>query len=160
MALTLGQTKIVTALNNEHVPTMDDAEYWSQGVVGVLLRSPTVKGVFTQKNGGDRVIDGYFPVLVPPAKWQRVQDAIKSRATSGGSSRDTVLNLFTALQRCMYCGSATRYLPTNPSSRTYSACGRTRRPDAARSVPYVAAEKALLDRLMNAQHNGLAVKLQ
>lgn len=154
MAITTGQSRIVDVLNEEGVETMEDAQYWTQGVVGALLRSPAVKGDYVQKNGGERVIEGYFPAVVTKEQWLRVQSAVKARANTGGTKSDKVNNLFSALSRCMYCGSATRFVPTRKGHayihclKAYSKGGCPARP-----FPYNAAETAILDRLMNVQQN-------
>lgn len=147
-----GQTKIVDALNKEGVPTMEDARFWTQGVVGALLRNSSVMGTFTQKRGGTQVIKGYFPTVVPKDEWFAVQDAIKARRTTGGTKSDAVNNLFSGISFCFYCGTRTRFVPTHKGTayvhclKAYSNAGC-----AARSFPYRAAETAILDRLINKQ---------
>ncbi len=148
----LGQTKIVDALNKEGVPTMEDAQFWTQGVIGALLRNPSVMGTYTQKRGGTQVIEGYFPEVVPKDEWLAVQDAIKKRTTTGGTKGDAVANLFSGMSYCFYCGGRTRFVPTHDRTAyvhclaSYSNAGCKARP-----FPYKAAETAILDRLINKQ---------
>lgn len=150
----VGQTAIVRTLNEEGVPTMDDAKSWSQSIIGSLLRSRSAMGQYVQVRGGDRIIEGYFPEIVTKKRWLQAHDATRSRRTTGGTKSGKTGNLFSALSRCLYCGSATRYVETNKGHRyihcldAYGRGGCTARP-----FPYKAAETAILDRLMNAQLN-------
>jgi len=147
-----GQTKIVNVLNEERVETMEDAQHWTQGVVGALLRNASAMGRYTQKRGGSLVVEDYFPLVVPRETWLFVQDAIKNRRTTGGVKGERVNNLFSGLSFCLYCGSRTRFVPTNGKHsyvhclRSYSNAGCKARP-----FPYHPAEQVILDRLLNGQ---------
>ncbi len=149
----MGGIKIMHVLEKEGVPTMSHAEHWTQGVIGALLRKSAVMGTFTQKRGGDLVIEDYYPTIVPKEQWLFVQDAIRSRKTTGGVKSDKVSNLLSGISFCLYCGSRTRFVPTL-SGYAYVRCLRAyskNKECSAPPFPYKAAEKALLNRLMNVQ---------
>jgi DNA invertase Pin-like site-specific DNA recombinase len=152
----MGQQRITKVLNDEKVPTMEDAAHWTQGVVGAILRNPSVMGQFSQKRGGVQVIDDYFPPVIQKDRWHAVQDGIAKRHRKGSSRGELVSNLFSGMSYCFYCGSRTRFVPTYRGTayvhclNAYSNGGCT-----ARQFPYRAAEKAILERLIKKQARDL-----
>jgi DNA invertase Pin-like site-specific DNA recombinase len=148
-----GQIKIVNALVEDKVPTMESAKFWTQGVVGAILRNPAVMGTFSQGKTGADEIENYYPAIVPKDMWLRVQDAIKNRRRIGGTKSNKVSNLFSGVSFCLYCGGRTRYVPTGDGTKSYVHClfSYSGKGCPARPFPYKAAETAVLDRLMNAQ---------
>lgn len=149
----VGQVKITNTLNAERVPTMEDAQFWTQGVVGALLRNPSVMGTYTQKKGGTQVIEDYFPAVVPKDQWLFVQNAVKSRRSKGGTKSDKISNLFSGMSYCLYCGSRTRFVATY-KHYAYIQCLKSHSKGSgcnAAPFPYRAAETAVLHRLMIGQ---------
>jgi DNA invertase Pin-like site-specific DNA recombinase len=153
MAETMGGVKIVNALNEESVPTMHYAKYWTQGVVGALLRNPAAMGTLIQATEGNRVIEDYYPAVISKQQWMYVQDAVRGRATTGGTKSEKVSNLFSGISFCHQCGGRTRFVPTFKNSAyvhclaSYSNHGTC----DARPFPYNAAEAVVLHRLMHGQ---------
>jgi DNA invertase Pin-like site-specific DNA recombinase len=154
-----GQNKIATMLNEEGVDVMQGRTHadgtrteWTQSSVRNLLRNPAVMGTFTQKMGGNAVIENYFPAIVSKALFYKVQDAMTSRKGTGGQRKDgRIANLFASMSYCLYCGSRMRFLATNQRSsylQCLAAYSNQSRCDAWR-FPYRAAENAILERLVS-----------
>jgi hypothetical protein len=75
---------------------------WTNAYVWRLLSSPSLKGVYqpmvTGTDGkkvpdGDAVL-GYYPVVIDPEVWQRVQDVLELRRTRKGPTGKKVASLF------------------------------------------------------------------
>lgn len=152
----MGHMQITRTLNAEKVPGMLVAKDWSQGVVGALLRNPSVTGRFTQKMGGDQVIEGYYPAVISQEQFYAVQASIKGRL-SKGSPRNEINNLFAGMTSCLYCGRRTRYL-RNGGKHAYLRCLGSLEGTAcdAQGMNYQAIERAILDRLIHKQKRDLS----
>lgn len=156
-----GQNKIAHILNEESVEVMQGRESkedpkkrpeWTQASVRNLLRNPAVIGTYTQKMGGNAVIEDYFPAIIDKALFYRVQDGLKDRRGTGGPKREgEVSNLFSGRAYCLYCGTRMRFLSTaKENSYLHCLAGYSGQSKCeAWRFPYRAAEKAILDRLLS-----------
>jgi DNA invertase Pin-like site-specific DNA recombinase len=147
-----GQNQIMRLLDAEGVETMEGAKFWTQSVVGAILRNPAVYGVYTQKSGGRAVLEAYYTPIMSKQKFMTARDAINGRLSKGGT-RKGVTSLFSGMSYCGYCGARMKYQPTR-TGYAYLHCLTAyahRERCIGRPFPYKAAEKAILDRLINRQ---------
>lgn len=147
-----GQIQITRMLEEDGVPVMESAKFWTQSVVGAILRNPAVYGVFRQKSGGDHEVTDYYTPIMSKQKFMTAQDAIKGRLSKGGTRRG-ITSLFSGMSYCGYCGARMKYQPTR-SGYAYLHCLTAyahRDKCIGRPFPYGAAEAAILDRLINKQ---------
>jgi DNA invertase Pin-like site-specific DNA recombinase len=147
-----GQIQITRILEDEGVPVMESAKFWTQSVVGAILRNPAVYGVFRQKSGGDQEVSDYYTPIMSKQKFMTAQDAIKGRLSKGGT-RKGITSLFSGMSYCGYCGARMKYQPTR-TGYAYLHCLTAyahRDKCIGRPFPYGAAEAAILDRLINKQ---------
>lgn len=146
-----GAIKTVTYLEENKIPTLRNAQFWTHGVISALRSNPAVMGTLVQKDGN--VIEDYYPAVVPKETWLLVQDGVRTRTKTGGVKSEKISNLFSGISFCLYCGNRTRFVPTYKGS-AYVQCLRSysNNPDCqAPPFPYGAAEDAILDRMMNVQ---------
>jgi DNA invertase Pin-like site-specific DNA recombinase len=87
----MGQKLIARKLNEEGVPPFrGESKYskgnrWPYSYIAKLLSDRRVIGEFQLRKAGQpegEVIDDYFPQIVSPVLWQRVQDSLASRRNS------------------------------------------------------------------------------
>jgi hypothetical protein len=111
MGEVMGEERIVRQLHRDGVPAIGRTP-WNKSYVRRILRNPAVIGRFQPYLlvRGKRVpdgepIEGYYPAVVDPDLFYRVQAAMDARRISGGGRKGPHLtNLFSKLLRCGYCG--------------------------------------------------------
>ena len=124
---------------------MVNAKRWTQGVVGAILRNPSVYGYFTQKSGGSQELENYYPAIMGKEKFMRVQDSIKGRRSKGGI-RKNVPNLFSGICYCWHCDTRARLVRTR-NGHCYLQCTASFSGDPSCTVepiPYGPTETAFL----------------
>jgi len=106
--------KITKQLNQDKVPLIGTSKFWSNGYVIQILRNRAVTGIFTPHKmvEGKRTPTGielkdYYPVIVPPETFNRVQFIMDSRSKTkpGGRKSPGAQSLFRKLLFCGYCGA-------------------------------------------------------
>ena len=138
----LGQHAIAHALNSEGVKPFGEgkrqAEFWHRTYVAKILRNPAVVGTFVphrfREVGGKRVRDAldpipdYFPVVVSKARYERVQERLKSGTTPRmRASKGEVSNILAGLAVCPVCGSTmTRVNKGTRGGKPYLVCTRAK----------------------------------
>ena len=123
----LGTPTIARILQAEGVPTLREIkpqkqwldpnvpEYyvWEPGIVMALLKNRSVIGTYTPKKAEEAdPLERYYPEIIKPELFARVQELIQSRQRTGGPRGEAVSNIFSGLFRCE-CGSRVRYVSSN-----------------------------------------------
>lgn len=101
MALTVGSYQIAHKLNQEAVPTLGKARTWDDTAINSLLRNRRVLGEYQPCNDkrqpqGDPIAD-YYPQIVKPDLFYRVQQKIDQRRHRPGRQGNGVVCLFSGL---------------------------------------------------------------
>lgn len=163
----VGAFSIAKTLNEEGRPTLTArATGWHKGPVHALLQNPAVIGQFQhttrdetgrQKRVGD-VKDDFYPAIIDPALFKRVNDAMVGRKGHGGRRGD-ITNLMSGILECAECGRGVSYFNTgNKAGRHWgylrcdAAFRRTTDPVTGErichntaGIPHNPTQKALLD---------------
>jgi hypothetical protein len=72
-------------------------------------------------------VAGYYPAIIDPSTWYRVQEGMKQRRNPGGSRKGPgISNLFSRISKCLYCQSNMVFIHKRADS-TFLICDRTRR---------------------------------
>lgn len=118
----IGQHKVAAVLNGERVPTWGDAgrpaaTHWRRSYLIKMLDNPAVEGTFTphvqstvegrKVRTAEAPIRGYFPAVVEPELYQRVQ-ALRVGAPTPSRGRHAaaeVKNVLGGLAKCPKCGA-------------------------------------------------------
>lgn len=110
-----GQHQIAETFNREGLPTFGKSAYWHRSYIAKILKNPAVTGTFTphvvSHAEGRRVrvaeapVEGYFPAIVDPDVYQRVQD-LAGEHRGVGTGRGGLRNILSGLARCPSCGGA------------------------------------------------------
>jgi DNA invertase Pin-like site-specific DNA recombinase len=134
-----GQHRIAGRLTEERIPTWRGGKVWHRTYVRKLLDNPAVIGtaVFHEterlEGGGRRrraveEVPGYFPAIVEPETWARVQHLLGKRGSAGvarrGRHSGTALkHLLGNLAVCPRCGGTmTRVNKGQGNGRAYLVC--------------------------------------
>lgn len=122
MAETMGYQLIARNLNEAGVKEFSErSNGWQSSRIVKILRNPAVIGTYQPRaiehvrtdegyvrrtNPQGEPIEGYYPAIVAPEDFHRVQTIVQSR-TSGASGRKgkRVSNLFSGVATCEACGS-------------------------------------------------------
>lgn len=138
----VGQSSIERLLNREGVPSIGKATAWHSSYIFKILNSRAVIGEYqpqTSKVDEDThvrhripdgpVIEGYFPIVVEPDVFYRVQQARKSRSVNKGRKGKAFSNIFNGIGRCMYCNSTLHHVNKGrgPRGGQYLVCSDARR---------------------------------
>lgn len=159
----LGTPTIARILQAEGVPTLREIkpqkqwldpnvpEYyvWEPGIVMALLKNRSVIGTYTPKKAEEAdPLERYYPEIIKPELFARVQELIQSRQRTGGPRGEAVSNIFSGLFRCE-CGSRVRYVSSN-KPHVYLQCLKsyTRAGCDAPTMPYTVIEDRLLSWLL------------
>jgi len=115
----IGALKIAKDLNKRKVPTFSNAKGWYDSYVGAILNNTATIGEgYGQPD--------YFPAVIDSELFYKAKNARATRGNNGGGSKgENKSNLFSAVARCAYCGSAMRY--RNKGTRSYLQCNKARR---------------------------------
>lgn len=139
-----------------HMPKRRERQGWYQPYVATLLRNRQVLGEHRFRDG--EVIEGYFPQVVTPELFHRVQqrlDGVRRQGKPGAKGR-TFSNLFTHMAKCACCGGSMEMtvnrLPTadGPEPIKYLASSNKKRRKGCTSsggINYPKLEHAVLDAL-------------
>lgn len=152
-----GSPTIAEKLNEEGVPRMGRAEFWTASLVARLLENRAVMGEYTPKKAADKTPKAeYYPPIVEPDLFYKVQEGIKSRHKSGGPKGQRVSNLLTGRCYCE-CGSVMRFVSSTANAvylqcvKAYSNAGC----DAPR-MPYNAFEAEVISWIITFGRAGLS----
>lgn len=152
-----GSMRIASHLNEQNVPTLSHAEFWTHGNVGALLKQPAVHGEWRQTHG-DAVNPNYYPAVISKETFDAVQSGRIGRRGKGGAHQEAS-NLFAGMTYCAYCGGRTRYSVSGAkSNRTpYLRClnATSKGGCTASGMPYSLMEVSILHRLINVQKRSL-----
>jgi hypothetical protein len=161
----LGSPTIAAHFNSTDVPVLakrtkaKPTQGWTAQLVRQLLRNPAAMGVYQPKKlrDGHRVIDhdcesivGYYPELVDPALFRRVDAAIKDRAgrVGKGPHGQDYANLFKGLCRCGdNADHSVNIGYRSKEGRRYLRCDQSRHANCSNraSVRYDRLEQMVLD---------------
>jgi DNA invertase Pin-like site-specific DNA recombinase len=101
-----GVKAIVRALNEEGVPTIGRSGTWHNTFVHKMLSGRAAIGEYQSFTGYGREmkpfgppIEGYFPAVVPPEQFYRVQKALRDRKQKAGPRGRFVTNLLGGMLR-------------------------------------------------------------
>lgn len=153
-----GQHMIAEALTAEEVPTWRRGVVWHRTYVKKLLANPAVIGTAelhetTRKQGGGQTrtkvatVEGYYPPIIDPETWERVQ-ALAGERTSrlGRPSKAGTRHLLAALARCPICaGTMTRTNKGRDGGKPYLVCVLAKRKGRCvhRNVPVELVDAAI-----------------
>ena len=183
---------IVRALNEQREPTWGrgkhaDANGWNVSTLHKYLTSRTVLGEYAPKGRTKEntkiskgfVVPDYYPQVIDPDKFNRVQLLRKERQQWGGRNQFSLPNLFSGIAMCGACGNrmifaaqnkagSTRYSKradgslrpyTEVHGRSYIRCGNAMRKHNctnSKSHKYEVVEQATLDMLFEVAMNKTA----
>ncbi|OJH33559.1 hypothetical protein BON30_48075 [Cystobacter ferrugineus] len=153
-----GQRAITAGLNRDGIPLFGKAGRWHRSYTYRLLNNPAVMGTFTPHTSdwkdGKRLrkpiqpLPGYFPAIVDPETFQRVQAMGQGRSSParGSNAGRDVQNIFGGLLACPRCGARMNMINKGVNSRRYVVCRRARAGMGCtyESVPYETLKQALL----------------
>ncbi len=138
----IGTDRIAKQLNEAGFPSWRRKSGWHKSYVMKILHNRAVLGEFEphvmqriRKNNGvikrvrqtsGEVHQGYFPAVVTPDTFNRVQRALTTRQIVGVGRRGQVQSLFTHLCRCSHCGGSAVFINKGPKWK-YIACDSARR---------------------------------
>jgi DNA invertase Pin-like site-specific DNA recombinase len=133
-----GAMKIAARLNDSGVKPFGGGERWYPGSVLSILNDDAVMGIFQPHRyeklpGGRRsrvsvgdAVEGYYPVVVPPALVERAREGLRNRFNARGRSGPTWANLVKGLCRCAVCKGRVHHFERvrgYPYLRCYAATG-------------------------------------
>lgn len=164
----MGKATIAATLNREKVETFGRGNGWYASYIQKILCNRAVIGEYqpcTKPKGGRRKpagepIAGYFPAIIDPDQFDRVNDA-KARAVSAvQGGKEKLVNILSGLTACAACGKAMtaincgvekladgsvisrRYLMCTSAHRSHGCANRVR-------FGYKMVETAVLDELLH-----------
>ncbi len=159
----MGVQSIATHLNEQGVPTWKKGGKWLKNTVHArILTSKAPLGILeiniTAKPGDKptiKEIPGYFPPVIQPEQWHRVQKSLKARTNEGGKQRagrkGSYRNLFADVSFCGYCGARMTIMdagtgPNGAKWRHWMVCSSARLKHGCKyhSHPYLKIENAIL----------------
>jgi DNA invertase Pin-like site-specific DNA recombinase len=136
----LGMYTIAQRLNEAGTSAFEGKKGWHQSSINKMLANRAAIGEFQAHTCRDKlrivegdVIENYYPAIVDPALFYRVQDARRERATREGSRAgrkgSAYSNLFTKLARCAYCQSPIVFENKGQGTKggTYLVCDGAKR---------------------------------
>jgi hypothetical protein len=153
----MGQIQITRFLNQHYVPTFTERPRWRHGMIGHLLKSQAVIGLFhpclsVVKNDRrwrvpdpDGPIGNYFPAIISDELYRKGRLATSGRVAHRGNRRvPAYRNLVARLGRCAVCGGPLHY-SGDMGGWTYLRCGGARYKECSNRVgfPYRKLESVL-----------------
>jgi DNA invertase Pin-like site-specific DNA recombinase len=142
-------TRIARTLNEEGVKTFT-GKTWVATTIKFLLKNPAVIGeyhagrrVAGKKVKTGQVVKGYYPVVISPSVFHRVQARFKLNPARIGRPQREDANLFAGIIKCPYCGSS---MGINRASSSNSfICWRSVNGGCVRAaIPVPFVEKAVM----------------
>jgi hypothetical protein len=157
-----GTYRIAKELNAEGVPTLRGGKYWHAAYLAQLLKDRAVLGEFTPHRS--EIINGkrkripldpvpnYYPAIVDPALFQRVQDqrSAATVAVRGKHASKPFTSTFSGVLKCHRCGgTVTRESKGNGRGQPYLVCVSAKNGGGCklRRTPYRQVEAAFLENL-------------
>ncbi len=138
----VGTDRIAKQLNEAGIPSWRRKSGWHKSYVMKILHNRAVLGEFQphvmqrirKENGvikrvrqpSGEVHQGYFPAVIAPDVFNRVQRALTTRQIIGAGRRGELQNLFTHLCRCSNCGGSVVFVNKGAKWK-YLACDSARR---------------------------------
>lgn len=118
-----GNVSICRLLNELNIPTLQDAKFWSPGIITSLLGSKAVFGTMGRENCHEPPIEGYYPAIIPFQIFEKVRLISKSRSGMNRfHGRGTPCN-FVGRSYCSNCGELMRVVSSKGESYTLQ-CSR------------------------------------
>jgi DNA invertase Pin-like site-specific DNA recombinase len=125
----VGHHRIAKTLNKESVPVWGRSKIWNSSYIMKLLSGRSVLGEFQphqKPKGGKRVpigevLENYFPAIISPELFQKVNTGRIMRRDCGGRVGPQISNLFTHIAKCGYCGASMQYVQKGSGSN-YLVC--------------------------------------
>lgn len=140
-----GSPTLARLLNDSKTLTLGGiATEWSSGLVAAVLKNKSVIGTYTPKKAKADPVDNYYPQIISPLDFYRVQEHIAGRDKRGGIKGTNVANLFAGMTYCE-CGRRTRFVSGSKPHlylRCLSAYGNTG--CDAPTMPYTVIEGAII----------------
>jgi DNA invertase Pin-like site-specific DNA recombinase len=165
----VGQNAIAQRLNRENVPVFGRGRHWHRSYVAKILENPAVIGTLvphtleyqdgkrTRKPRPGAPVEGYYPAVVDPELYQKVQAMAQTRSPLRGRHvGENLRNAIGGLARCPTCESSmirvmkgsNRKKAGRPKLVCYRA--KTGAGCAYRSVDYGQVERALRSQIEQA----------
>jgi DNA invertase Pin-like site-specific DNA recombinase len=153
----LGQFQITAFLNQHYVPTFTGRPRWRPGMIGHLLKSQAVVGLFhpclnVVADGKRRripdpegPIKDYFPAIISDELYKQGRLATTRRLAHRGNRKiPAYLNLVVRIGRCAICGGALHHSGVT-GAWTYLRCGAARYKECSNrfGFPYRKLESVL-----------------
>jgi DNA invertase Pin-like site-specific DNA recombinase len=147
----VGTPTIARKFNEEKVPTMQRAAFWTFGTINAILKNASVTGMFTPKKAAAAPIPEYYPRIISDAQFYQVREHLLQRRWVPGTNSRRMLNLFSGICSCASCHSMMRVKSASASNngKSYLQCllafsGK----DCDQPIfPAYAAERAILSHL-------------
>jgi hypothetical protein len=130
-----GKRSIVKILNEEKVPPFGKSPAWVDSYVQKILKNESVIGKYHLHKMEDvdgvskrvpigEVINDYFPPVIDPGVFYRVNDMRKANRFSSGPKGKSFSNLFTGIVKCGLCSSPMHHINKGkpPKGSTYLVC--------------------------------------
>jgi DNA invertase Pin-like site-specific DNA recombinase len=132
----IGAFSITKRLNGDKVAPFGKSRGWIQSYVTKILKNRAVLGDYQPHKivNGKRVPEGdvverYYPQIIEPELYYKVQSMRRERSASPNSGRkgEQVSNLFTHIAKCDYCGEPMRFVNKGrgPKGGTYLKCAKS-----------------------------------
>jgi len=142
-----GMHKILTQLNDGNFPPAKRGGPWTVSSLSNMVKTKKVIGEFENTHG--QIFEGYYPQIINPEQFYRVQNLRKLRGKgSGGPSGTTLRNLFRNIATCGQCEDGKlQFLDRGNSTRfTYLVCSNARQGRGCKqhSYRYEEVEEKLL----------------
>lgn len=122
-----GMHRILTAINSSGYPRAKRGGPWTVSTLGLMVKTKKVIGEFENSKG--KVFLDYYPQIIDPEQFYRVQQLRKTRGKgSGGPSSSILKNLFKGVATCGQCEDGTmQYLSHGGNDKwIYLVCSNAR----------------------------------
>ncbi len=164
----MGKATIAATFNRERVPTFGRGNGWHASYIQKILTNRACIGEHqphTKPKGGVRKpvgepIKGYFPVIIDPDQFDRVNDAKVRRVAAVQGGGDKLVNILSGLTACGRCGKSMTVVNTGREfladstalTRRYLVCTSAHRSHGCTNrvrFNYAIVEAAVLDELLH-----------
>ncbi len=142
---------IVCGLNEDRIPAARSKIGWSSAHVRRILSSRQVLGEYQpmrhlskfERVPAGEVITGFYPPIIEPAIFYRVQDRLSKNVCRSGPKKG-VTNLFQGVVKCEHCGAS--MVITSKRGITKLVCSNANRHNgcAYKLITYSHVERAIL----------------
>ncbi len=132
----IGTFSITKRLNGDKVKPFGKSAGWVQSYVTKILKNRAVLGEYQpHKIVNDKrvpegdIVEGYYPRIIEPELFYKVQSMRRERSAHPNSGRkgEQISNLFTHIAKCEYCGEPMRFVNKGSGSKggTYLKCSKS-----------------------------------